>query len=207
MPIELVEASDLHHAMLFELAYARGEQMLEGTAIADWSACLTASVQRQKRYFDARTPEFLSEADTLVAEWVGKNMAQMLWEIETKASEGRLIRSPSIPGYQWIANGEGDFSVGSNIIEIKCTNRNFGSADYRQILMYWLLSYAAAIESDSSEWQVGILLNPRLNHFVRISFDEIVSVTAAGNSKVEVLELFSSVVGDEALALLSEFRL
>lgn len=41
--------------------------------------------------------------------------------------------------------------MGDKLIEVKCSGRNFGSADYRQILMYWLLSYMASIEKDTPE--------------------------------------------------------
>lgn len=72
-------------------------------------------------------------------------------------------------------------------------------ADYRQILMYWLLSYASSIERDSSEWTSCILLNPRLNYMLDVSFDEIIKLVAGGRSKIQLLELFSSIVGDYGL--------
>ncbi|SDY98157.1 hypothetical protein SAMN05421881_10927 [Nitrosomonas halophila] len=68
--------------------------------------------------------------------------------------------------------------MGDKLIEVKCGNRNFGSADYRQILMYWLLSYMASIEKGPLEWTTGILLNPRKNRFIEVSFDDLVSATA-----------------------------
>ena len=71
--------------------------------------------------------------------------------------------------------------------------------------MYWLLSYASAIERDTSEWTSGILLNPRLNYVIEISFNDIIEVIAAGRSKVEILQLFSSIVGDYTLRENFEF--
>lgn len=207
LPSSVVNSSNLQHAMLFEIAYARGEQILAGKATPDWEACLLAATRKQRRYFDANIPEALTEVDEEIAEWVGTNMACMIHKIQAKLPDEVPLASPMIPGYQWISSGEGDFAIGQNIIEIKCTNRNFGSADYRQILMYWLLSYASAIESGRPAWKSGILLNPRLNHVVNLSFEEMVSVTGAGKSMIEILELFSSVVGDEAMKLLPEFKL
>lgn len=207
VPEELVKASTLKRAMLFETAFARGEQLLNGITSADWNDCLKVATQRQRRHFDAILPDALMDADIVVADWVGKNLAHMLSLIHANESGDKLISSPEISGYQWIASGKGDFSVGPKLIEVKCTNKNFGSADYRQILMYWVLSYASAIEHDIPEWTNCILLNPRLNHVVEIPFNNIIEVTAAGRSKVEILELFSSIVGDYAIKALSEFRL
>ena len=73
--------------------------------------------------------------------------------------------------------------------------------------MYWLLSYAASIERDSIEWEKCILLNPRLNHMVEMSFNEIISLSEAGRSKVEIIEIFSFVVGEYGLKRLSDFDL
>jgi hypothetical protein len=39
------------------------------------------------------------------------------------------------------------------------------------------------------------LENPRLNLFVKFSFDEIISVIGGGRSKVELVELFSAILG------------
>jgi hypothetical protein len=137
----------------------------------------------------------LSETDKAVALWVAKNLFTMLEEFRSQAPNEEFIRAPVIPGYQWIASGVGDFSVGATLIEVKCTNKHFSSSDYRQILMYWLLSYCAAIESGKPEWSSGILVNPRLNFFVRFSFDEMISVVGGGQSKVELVELFSAILG------------
>lgn len=204
---ELVKASSLKRAMLFEISFARGEQILNGKTNADWEDCLKAATQRQRRHFDAELPDAFLDSDIVVADWVGKNLADMLTQIQARTPAEKLINAPEIFGYQWIASGEGDFSVGPKLIEVKCTNRNFSSADYRQILMYWLLNYASAIEHNSPEWTSCILLNPRLNHVVEISFSDIIEATAAGRTKIEILEFFSSIVGDYALKALSEFKL
>ena len=60
----------------------------------------------------------------------------------------------------------------------------------RQILMYWLLYYAASIEHGSDEWSNCVLVNPRLNRLVELSFNEIIGQIAAGRSKIELLEVF-----------------
>lgn len=202
IPDGIVKASNLNRAMLFEIAFARGEQLIGGTEEADWDACLKIAVERQRRHFDAKLPDSLVTADKNVAEWVAKNLAAMLSQIQATAKSFPLVRSPLVPGYQWIASGFGDFSIGARLIEVKCTNKHFSASDYRQILIYWLLSYASSIEKGTPEWTNGILMNPRLNHFLEVSFDEIITVIAAGRSKVELLELFSSMVGEYTLRML-----
>ena len=201
---ELVELSMLNHAMLFEIAYARGEQLLRGVNDADWDECLDTATRRQRRHFDAKIPTALEDKDRLVAERVAKNLACMLRHVEPRYPTGKLIEPPKIAGYQWIATGEGDFSVGTTLVEVKCTNKNFGAGDYRQVLMYWLLSYASAIEHGSAEWTRCVLLNPRLNKYFSFFFSDIVQITAAGRSKVEILELFASVIGKDTLRKVSE---
>jgi hypothetical protein len=206
VPDELVKASILNRAMLFEVAFARGEQLIAGVEEADWDACLKVAVERQRRHFDAKLPDALTPADKTVAELVAMNLASMLNQIQEKTKDLPLVRSPKIPGYQWIASGCGDFSLGTRIIEVKCTNKHFSASDYRQIVIYWLLSYASSIEKGTPEWTNGMLINPRLNHALEFSFDEIISVIGAGRSKVELLELFSSMVGEYSLRMLASMN-
>lgn len=206
LPDELVRSSDLGPAMLFEIAFARGEQLIAGIEIADWEACLNNAVERQRRYFDAKLPDALAVADKTVADWVANNLFLMLSRIQETSKDHTLVQSPKIPGYQWIASGSGDFSLGTRLIEIKCTNKHFSASDYRQIVMYWLLSYASSIEKETPEWTNGILINPRLNYALELSFNDIIAVIGAGRSKIEILELFSSVVGESTLRMLASLN-
>jgi hypothetical protein len=195
VPQDLVAASKIQRAMLFEVAVAAAEQLVEGRRSVDWDTCLSTAVRRQREHFDAELPLALAAVDKRVSLLVARNLVAMLRQIQTQAGGQALVRAPWIPGYQWVASGVGDFSIGTTLIEVKCTNKRFSSSDYRQILMYWLLSYCAAIESGAPEWSEGILANPRLNLLVRFSFSEIISVIGAGRSKVELVELFSAMLG------------
>ena len=199
VPPELIDASKLSKAMLFEVGVERGQQILEKKVNADWKDCLRVAVQKQSRYFDARLPESLDEIDLDVAERVGKNLARMMDNLCRRNPGAELLPNPRIAGYQWISSSDGDFSIATKIIEVKCTAKRFGAADYRQVLMYWLLSYADSVERDSREWSHCILVNPRVNHMVEVSFDEIIDITAAGRTKIEILELFAVVVGEYGL--------
>ncbi|MGJ4803654.1 hypothetical protein [Luteimonas sp. SDU82] len=192
---ELVENSSLQHAMLFELAFAAGEQFIDGAEEVDWNAALAAATRRQRNHFDAKIPELLSDVDKNIASYVGTSLSIMVEDL----SAGRpIIQGPLIPGYQWIASGRGDFSCGSMLIEVKCAARRFGAADYRQLLTYWLLSYSAAIEGRGEEWQVGVLINPRRNEVVELGFDDLIATVGGGRSKVDLLEHFAWLIGDHS---------
>ncbi len=207
IPYDMVSASSVKPSMLFELAVARGQQIVTGRAEADWGECLSIATDRQKRHFDAQIPRALGEVDMAVAEWVGGNLARMLDHLRVENPGGDLVHSPRIVGYQWISSSEGDFALGQRLVEVKCTSGNFGSADFRQVLMYWLLSYAGSVERDYREWEDCVLLNPRLNHMLEISFDEVIGLSGGGRSKVEILEMFAFVVGEYGLKAVSDFDL
>lgn len=191
---DLLQRSTLQRAMLFELGYTVGEALLGGVAVIDWPSCFAITLQRQRVYFDAELPEKLTEEDQLLAEAVGRNLASALTELSRSSGRSIVIRPP-IPGLEWIANGYGDFSLDSTLVEVKCTAKRFSAADYRQIAIYWLLSFAASIEGHSEEWQDFVLLNPRSGVLVSMKFDGFLSIISSGRTKVEILQLFQSLVG------------
>lgn len=194
--LESIRSSELQRAMLFEIAVAAAEQLVERSAPIDWELCLNVAVKRQRDHYDAVLPQRLSEVDKDVALRVAKNLFAMLKEFQSRAPDTALVRSPKIPGYQWISSGVGDFSVGQTLIEVKCVNKHFSSSDYRQMLMYWLLTYSDAIEGNQAAWLNGILVNPRLNLFVEFPFDDILEIASGGRSKVELVEQLSAILGN-----------
>lgn len=193
IPIALVQESKLQKAMLFELGFAVGEKLLAGNNI-DWDECLRIATARQRRHFDAQLPTSITTLDMHIAETVGKNIYYMLSELSASRRQPVML-SLTIPGFQWISSGQGDFAIGPTLIEVKCNSRNFSSSDYRQIVMYWLLSFAASVESDSLEWSDAVLLNPRSTYYVEFDFDEFLDVISSGRTKIEILGLFYSMVG------------
>jgi hypothetical protein len=192
---EVIQASHLQRAMLFEIAIAAAEQLLAGGDEIDWGMCLSVATLRQRRHFDAQAPDDLLTADKTAALTVAENLVSMLRQYAAK-HKAPIVRSPAIPGYQWISSSVGDFSAGARLIEVKCTNKHFSSADYRQMLIYWLLSYAQSVEISSPEWSDAVLMNPRLNLTMELPFTEIITIASGGKSKVDVLELFAAMVGE-----------
>jgi hypothetical protein len=193
LPKELLDASTLQRAMLFELAYSVAENILRGQFI-DWAACCEATLERQRAYFDAKLPEQFDTADKEVAELVGKNLAESLQQM-SRSHGLPLVERPDIPGLEWVGSGKGDFALGECLIEVKCTAKRFSSSDYRQVAIYWLLSYAAAIEGRGTEWKEFALFNPRSGATVRLTFDKFLAIISSGRTKIDILQLFQSLIG------------
>jgi hypothetical protein len=202
VPTNLIASSPLQHAMLFEIAIAAGEQLVDGNNAINIADAIELAIRRQKRHFDAKIPQNITAVDEAIIDRVANNLVRILKDVGG-GLDAEIIRSPHIPGFQWISSGSGDFAIGSRLIEVKCTNKPFSSSDYRQIMMYWLLSYASSIEGGAPEWSDALLVNPRLNTVVEVNFDEVIQVVGAGRSKVDLLELFSSMIGDHALRMTS----
>lgn len=191
---DLLQQSALQRAMLFELGYTVGERLLQDAAKIDWPVCFADTVRRQRAYFDAELPEKLEPVDQVLAERVGRNLAAAMTSLAASVGHHIIFR-PRIPGLEWISSGYGDFALGNMLVEVKCSAKRFSSADYRQIAIYWLLSFAAAIEGKGKEWQEFTLLNPRSGETVTMTFDAFLSIISSGRTKVDILQLFLSLVG------------
>lgn len=202
---EVINSSSLSKAMLFELSVARAEQlMFEEEPNLHWPDCLDTALNRQRVYFDAQLPRGLQLEDKYAAEQIATNLQTILRDLEGESKELRLVRAPQIPGFQWIATSNGDFALGSTIIEIKCSRSNFSAADYRQVLIYWLLSYLSSLESDAAEYREVILINPRRNQLIQLTVDEILQLVASGRSKLEIAQLFTALVSEHVMRIASE---
>lgn len=191
---ELLLRSTLQRAMLFELGYTVGERILEGDVSINWPSCFAETLRRQRVYFDAALPDQLAEWDKCLAETVGRNLASAMTEM-SRASGRPIVIRPRIPGLEWVASGHGDFALGSTLVEVKCTAKRFSSADYRQVAIYWLLSYAASIEGCGTEWNDMVLFNPRSGEKVSMKFDAFLSIISGGRTKVDIFQSFLSLVG------------
>jgi hypothetical protein len=197
VPNELVERSHLQKAMLFELAIARAEIILDGKEEPSWDGCLRVATDRQRRHYDAKIPDRLEQCDLDVASHAAGNLITMLTSVQSQHPDLQLQRGPVIPGLGWIASGIGDFSLGQILVEVKHTDRNFVAGDFRQVLMYWLLKYAASIERDDAIWSDCLLLNPRRNSGLLVNFDYLLRSASPSSSRVELFELLRSVVDQD----------
>lgn len=196
IPDEAIERSHLQKAMMFELSMVWAESQLRGEE-ASWDACLAIASKRQQRHFDARIPEALEPADIMIADHAARNLVAMLNSVRAQRPSAVLEHAPLIPGLGWVASGNGDFAIGSMLVEVKHTERNFGAGDLRQVLMYWLLRYARTVETDGDMWSEILLLNPRRNAALLINYDYLLRSASASSNRVELLELLRSAVGKE----------
>jgi hypothetical protein len=193
LPAALLSQSRLQRAMLFELGYTVAERIMTGTAY-DWAECIEATLQRQRAFFDAVLPDKIEPADRTLAEIVAQNLSTRLRTKSHQQNQPVVLR-PAIPGLEWIASGQGDFAIGRFLIEVKCTAKRFSASDYRQIAIYWLLSFAAAVEGKGEEWQDFVLLNPRSGEEVSMRFDPFLASISSGRTKVDILQVFQTLVG------------
>lgn len=194
---EELENSRLQKAMVFEISMARAESHLRDGEAASWADCLKVASTRQRQHFDASIPEKLEPADILLADHAARNLIAMLNSVQARRPLVSLEHAPPIPGLGWIASGTGDFAIGSTLIEVKHTERNFGASDFRQVLMYWLLHYARAIESDRDVWSEVLLLNPRRNVALSLNYGYLLRSASASSNRVELVELLRSAAGQE----------
>lgn len=197
IPNELIQKSRLQKAMMFELSMARAESQLRDDNVASWEACLAIASRRQQRHFDARIPTELQPDDILVADHAARNLVAMLERVQAQRHSAILEHSPLIPGLGWVASGNGDFAIGPTLIEVKHTERNFGASDFRQVLMYWLLRYARTVENTGDMWTEVLLLNPRRNAALLISYDYLLRAASASSNRVELVEMLRSAVSPE----------
>ena len=184
---ELIERSHLQKAMLFELAMARTELMLDGNGEPSWDDCLRVATDRQRQHYDARIPVQLEQCDLDVASHAADNLIAMLTSVQGQYPNTEFQRGPIIPGLGWIASGVGDFSLGQILIEVKHTDGNFVAGDFRQVLMYWLLKYAASIVTNEVIWRDCLLLNPRRNSGLLVNFDYLLQSASSNSSRVRAI--------------------
>ncbi len=197
IPNEIIAKSRLQKSMIFELSMARAESQLQGGVLSSWSVCLAAASKRQQYYFDSKIPNDLEPDDIIVADHAARNLVTMLTIVRERLPEVNLESAPLIQGMGWVASGRGDFSLGSILIEVKHTDRNFGANDFRQVLMYWLLRYASIVENDGDVWSDVLLLNPRRNAALFVNYDYLLRSASASSDRVELVEMLRSAVAQE----------
>lgn len=191
-----MERSGLQRAMLFELAIAVAEdRLLRPGADVDWDRCLARAASKQRKFFDAEIPSSINTVDRQIAEQVAFNLLAGIKEISDYEGQPVVV-APQVPGFRWIATGEGDFATEGTIIEVKCSSKRFSTADYRQIVIYWLLKHIYSREFGGPSWQNGVLINPRLCILIEFPFNDLVELIALEKSISSMVDMFCSIVSE-----------
>lgn len=180
----------LNAAMLYEIAYVIAEKRLDNRIVTN-DECIELAIKRQSRFFDAVKPDFISSEDIKAIESVADNL---VISMKTLAGHSPIEIAPRIAGLEWVASSEGDFAFQDTLVEVKCSGHFFSANDYRQLLIYWLLQITYVLETNTSTWKRGILLNPRLNKVVSFEFEVLHKLVAGGRDVIETVELFQSVI-------------
>ncbi|MEQ9348418.1 MAG: hypothetical protein RIG26_18450 [Thalassospira sp.] len=191
---EDIAKTTTHKAMLFEIAVAYAELLIGSDNQASWEVAVEVAARRQRRHYNAKVPTSWTKTDVDIATHAATNLVYMLKWLQTEIPGSHVVSEPSIPGMGWIASGKGDFSIGKTLIEVKHTDRNFMSRDFKQVLMYWLLNYAYTIENDGVSWTHLIMLNPRRNIILQLEFDTLLISASSNSNRVELSEQLRAIV-------------
>ncbi len=113
-------------------------------------------------------------------------IARQTHEFFREVEKHELLLSPALPGCGFIVQSYGDVIAGATIYEVKAGERSFRSADFRQLLVYSALNYAAGKYKIS---HLGIL-NPRLGTYFRTTIEDV----ARSVSGLTSAELFEEIV-------------
>ena len=108
---------------------------------------------------------------------------------------------PSIPGSGFVDACTADLSIGDALFEVKTVERNIGSKDLRQILVY------LALQSATSEkrWTQAGFLNPRRGLVYKFSLETTIPLMSGGRLTSEVFQHMLQFFGTRDIQLDSAF--
>jgi hypothetical protein len=186
----LIQKSSLHNSILFEASSILVEGKVEGGEWGESATAIIAAADRLSAYFNAKPVPPFEDHDIQIVNTVAENLFGMLGNYAAQMGVNVINSRPRFRGFGWIASGVGDFAVGRTVIEVKNTAKPFSADDYRQLLVYWLLDYAASIEKGGPNYETYLLVNPRRNIAVQGSFSSLLDQAAGEKGKLEVYETF-----------------
>ena len=89
---------------------------------------------------------------------------------------------PDIPGSGFVDACTADLSIGSTLFEVKTIERNIGSKELRQLLVYLALQSATG----EKRWSQAGFFNPRRGLVYEFSVDKIIPLMSGGRLASEV---------------------
>ena len=193
-----VRQAKLGPALLFEVACVRVDRLFEQDEDANNpQSCLAEAWRRQSRFYDARYVDSIGDNDWFIACAVGNSLRGALVDLSRSRGKTVVVR-PQVLGCQWISSSCGDYSIGDCIVEVKCIVGNFSGADYRQVLIYWMLSLIADSEGRGTAWKQAVLVNPRRKLMVDLDLPGFLTMVGRGASHIEMMQRFLAVVGERS---------
>lgn len=178
-------------AMMYEIAYARAEMLVQNEPL-NREAYLQKAFAMQSKYFDAVIPAEISPSEEILINKASENLSIGLNEI---LGDVAVEVAPRVPGLEWISSSKADFSFSDTLVEVKFIAKNFTSSDYRQLLLYWLLNFAYSLEhKECKNWSRGVLFNPRQAIYVEVDLLSFHNLVSGGRNIIETVELLKSVV-------------
>ena len=113
-------------------------------------------------------------------------MARQTQDYFNDIDKNEPVLFPPFPGCGFIVESYGDVIAGHTIYEVKAGERSFRSADFRQLLAYSALNYAA------EKYHITHLaiLNPRIGTYFRAEVEDV----ARAVSGLTSAELFEEII-------------
>lgn len=143
-------------------------------------------------------PQDSDESEGLVEPNEAEDIASIASSIQKflqqQSSTGEIIFEPRLPGCGLVDSSVADLIIESCLFEMKAVERSFRSADFKQLLTYAALNYAA----ECFPIRFVGLVNPRKGTFSKYALDEL-SRAVAGVSTDELMNsLIDFMIGKSA---------
>jgi len=106
--------------------------------------------------------------------------------LPSRQSEEAIMFVPYFKGAGILGPCNGDCQYGNTLVEVKAGERDLRSIDFRQVLIYYVISY---LENFTPRIENVLILNPRQGYRVGLSFADLMSAIS-GLSAVEFTAIF-----------------
>jgi hypothetical protein len=121
-------------------------------------------------------------------------LAHAIWRFfNLYQSTDTVVPEPKFKGCGYLSPCSGDYACSNSYIEMKNVDRNFRAADFRQIITYLFLDWAAG----QARYNGWVLLNARKGIFVSGSVEDIVHGCAGKSADILFEEIMYNVTSGD----------
>jgi len=115
-------------------------------------------------------------------------------EFISSHGEANVHFRPSLKGFGFISDLEGDISINDILYEIKTVKRKFKTSDLKQLIIYLALQQ---VDDNTKNWNYAGLYNPRTGAYSKFNVSSFVSNITGGKTPNEAFSDFlNSLVRD-----------